>query len=152
MKQAVEISIACENDIPALCILLEILLSQELEFKPNVEAQRRGLLRIIKDPNTGFILVAKVNDLTIGMVNILWSVSTALGERVAILEDMVVSADYQGSGVGSQLIEVAIKEAKKQSCKRITLLTDASNEIAQMFYQKHGFTQSTMVPFRLSLD
>jgi ribosomal protein S18 acetylase RimI-like enzyme len=151
MNQTVDISIANENDVHALCQLLVQLFSQELEFTPNIEAHQRGLLSIIRNPSVGFILIGKVKDKAVGMVNILFTVSTALGERVAILEDMVVSDAFRGLGTGSKLLEHAMKEAKKQQCKRITLLTDASNNAAQKFYQKHKFTQSSMLPFRLTL-
>jgi hypothetical protein len=60
MSQSVEISIAKEEDIPALCTLLELLFSQELEFSPNIEAQRKGLHSIIHNPHVGFILVGKL--------------------------------------------------------------------------------------------
>jgi GNAT superfamily N-acetyltransferase len=132
--------------------LLHMLFSQEAEFTPNLAAQQRGLLKIIQNPEIGFILIAKVNGASFAMVNILFTVSTALGERVAILEDMVVSSAARGLGIGSQLIEFAIQEAKNQHCKRITLLTDLSNVAAQKFYQQHGFALSTMIPMRLSLD
>ncbi len=152
MKQPIEITIAGEKDIPALCALLNLLFSQEIEFTPNTVAQQRGLLKIIQNPQLGFILIGKVNEQTAAMVNILFTVSTALGGRVAILEDMVVSTTFRGSGIGSQLITHAIQEAKNQQCKRITLLTDISNTAAQKFYQKHGFSSSTMIPLRLNLD
>lgn len=152
MRRCVEISIAKEADIPQLCILLEFLFSQELEFVPNIEAQRRGLRSIIHDPQIGFILVGKIDDRTVGMVNILFTISTALGERVALLEDMVVSPDFRGSGIGAALIERAIAEARNRGCKRITLLTDASNEATHHFYQRQGFVKSAMIPLRLMLD
>ena len=132
--------------------MLAQLFSQELEFTPNIEAQHRGLLSIIQNPSIGFILIGKLDGIAVGMVNILFTVSTALGARVAILEDMVVSDAYQGLGTGSKLLQHAVKEAKNQQCKRITLLTDTSNDAAQKFYQKHGFTQSSMLPFRLVLN
>ena len=85
------------------------------------------------------------------MVNLLYTVSTALGSRVAILEDMVVSPKIRGQNVGSSLIEYALDYARKQGCQRITLLTDSDNIAAHRFYERHGFSRSTMVPFRLDL-
>lgn len=139
-------------DIPALCDLLGILFSQEAEFKPNHEAQSRGLARIISSPEIGLIVVARQDNQIIGMVNLLFTISTALGDRVALLEDMVVSPNARGSGVGSRLLEQAIQFARLNGCKRITLLTDSTNESAQRFYQKHGFGFSAMIPLRLSLS
>ena len=103
------------------------------------------------DLNLGDILVARDNGELIGMVNLLYTISTALGARVGLLEDMVVVSSVRGSGVGSQLIEFALSFAQEQGCKRITLLTDKDNEGAHKFYQKHGFSRSSMVPFRTSI-
>mgnify|MGYP000901128093 CR=1 FL=1 len=142
---------ATPADIPALCALLSLLFAQEAEFAPNTEAQTRGLTQIISNPEVGAILVARNGDEIAGMVNLLFSVSTALGERVAWLEDMVVAPQARGGGIGSQLLTQAIALARSQGCRRITLLTDGDNEAAQRFYSQHGFTRSNMLPMRLSL-
>jgi len=138
-------------DIPALSTLLSVLFAQEAEFTPNPEAHAKGLARIIGAPELGTILVARDAESILGMVNLLFTVSTALGERVALLEDIVVTPQARGTGIGSQLLTQTIAFARTQGCKRITLLTDADNEAAQRFYEKHGFTLSDMLPMRLSL-
>lgn len=138
-------------DIVVLSDLLSVLFSQEAEFTPDSKAQQKGLARIINDPEIGTVLVAREGNQVVGMVNILFTVSTALGERVALLEDMVVFPEGRGSGVGTKLLYEAISSVRGQGCKRITLLTDRSNESAQRFYTKQGFAVSEMVPMRLSL-
>lgn len=145
------IETATAADIPALSDLLSVLFSQETEFTPDPEAQQRGLARIIGNPEIGIVLIARQGDQLKGMVNLLFTVSTALGERVALLEDMVISPAGRGVGVGTKLLAEAIRYARQQGCKRITLLTDQSNQQAQRFYAKQGFTMSSMAPMRLLL-
>ncbi len=145
------ITTASPADIPALCELLSVLFSQEAEFQPDYQAQSRGLAQIIAKPEVGCILLARYQRQVVGMVNLLYTVSTALGERVAILEDMVVKPDQRMAGVGSALLKQAILTAQLQGCKRITLLTDQTNQAAQRFYSRHGFRRSSMVPMRLDL-
>ena len=147
-----EITEATIADIPELCVLLESLYSQEAEFKPNHEVQASGLAAIINGSEVGDIMVARRSGEIIGMVNLLYTVSTALGGRAALLEDMVVSPKARGLGVGSKLINQSIEFAKEKGCKRITLLTDHDNEGSHRFYQRHGFSRSSMVVFRRSLD
>ena len=146
-----KIEVAKVSDIPALCDLLESLFNQEAEFESNQDAQIRGLKSVIENADVGDILVARDNGRVIAMVNILYTISTALGARVGILEDMVVSKARRGSGIGSELLEKALKFAREKGCQRITLLTDHDNDSAQRFYQRHGFSLSTMVVFRKSL-
>lgn len=144
-----EIRQASSTDIPQLCVLLNSLFTQEAEFSPDTERQAIGLGAIIEGDGIGDILVAVEADEIIGMVNLLYTISTALGSRVAILEDMIIAPAFRGLGMGSLLLEQAIDFAKNKGCKRITLLTDSDNERAQQFYQKHGFELSSMNAYRL---
>ena len=147
-----KIEMAIKSDIPTLCILLDYLFSQEVEFKPDHKAQSRGLRMILNNNNIGNIFVAKKNEKIIGMVILLYTVSTALGERVALLEDMVVSPDERELGIGSMLLDHAVKYAIEKGCKRITLLTDKMNIRAQKFYKQHKFNYSSMIPFRMIIN
>lgn len=147
-----QITPATPSDIPALCELLDLLFSQEADFTPDHAAQARGLASIIGDAGVGHILVARREGRVQGMVSLLYTVSTALGGRVALLEDMVVTPEARGDGLGSELLGRAIAWAREQGCLRITLLTDQGNQTAQRFYLRHGFGPSAMIPLRLLLD
>lgn len=146
-----DIRTAVLADIPALCSLLDQLFAQEAEFSPDRAAQERGLSEIIRNAARGEILVACEFGRIIGMVNLLYTVSTALGAPVALLEDMVVDTAARDRGLGTQLLEAAIATAKSRGCRRITLLTDADNADAQRFYARQGFARSSMIPLRLPL-
>lgn len=146
-----DIRTAVLADIPALCSLLDQLFAQEAEFSPDRAAQERGLSEIIRNAATGEILVACEFGRIIGMVNLLYTVSTALGAPAALLEDMVVDTAARDRGLGTQLLEAAIATAKSRGCRRITLLTDADNADAQRFYARQGFARSSMIPLRLPL-
>jgi GNAT superfamily N-acetyltransferase len=146
-----DISPATLSDIPQLCELLELLFSEETEFHPNRAAQSAGLRQIMESPDRGQILVLRNGTSVVGMVNLLFTISTALGGRVAILEDMVIHPAQRGKGDGSRLLQAAINFARSTECHRITLLTDRTNEAAQRFYRRHGFRVSAMIPLRLLL-
>ncbi|SDR75864.1 GNAT family N-acetyltransferase [Pseudomonas oryzae] len=145
------VRLATAADLPALCQLLAQLFAQEAEFTPDHAAQQRGLAAILADPALGAILVAVEDDRVRAMVSLLYTVSTALGARVALLEDMVVDAGARGAGIGSTLLQAAIAHAQAEGCRRITLLTDGDNQAAQRFYRRHGFAPSPMRPLRRAL-
>ena len=147
-----QIEKATVNDIPELCDLLAVLFSQEAEFEVDGHTQQTGLQAIISNPELGIILLARHKDKIVGMVSLLFSISTALGGRVAMLEDMVVLPEQRGLGMGSALLTAAIKTARDNGCLRITLLTDSDNAIAQGFYEKQGFIRSAMLAFRMRLS
>jgi GNAT superfamily N-acetyltransferase len=142
---------ATQHDVPALVALLRALFAQEAEFQPDAALQRRGIEMILASPATGQILVAREHGSVIGMVNLLFTISTALGAPVCWLEDMVVHPGARGAGIGGRLIEHAITFAREQQYRRITLMTDGNNAPARAFYLRHGFMVSDMVAMRRPL-
>ncbi|MGQ3089384.1 MAG: GNAT family N-acetyltransferase [Methylophilus sp.] len=138
-------------DLQSLSALLTLLFAQEHDFSPDTAAQQQGLTAILQQADSGRILVARHEGVVIAMVSLLYTISTALGGRVALLEDMVVQPDYRGQGVGARLLEYALAYARTQQILRITLLTDHDNAAAQQLYRQHGFQQSGMQAWRLIL-
>lgn len=146
-----KIGTATANDIPQLCSLLAILFNQEADFKPDTNKQSAALRRIIAHPEIGRILVLRKDGDIIGMVNLLFTVSTACGGKVAWLEDLIVHPAKRGDGLGSELLQAAIALSQWECCLRITLLADRANDAAVRLYQRNGFGGSAMLPLRLAL-
>lgn len=143
-----EIRIASNSDLNELIGLLTDLFTQDIEFQPNYDVQKAGLEKILHHPEIGEILVLKMDNKVIGMVSLLYSISTALGGKIAILEDMIIDKNYRKMGFGKQLLQAAINFSLKRDCLRITLLTDFNNDIAIKFYEGFGFKKSDMIPLR----
>lgn len=143
---------AIERDVARCAELLGILFTQEQEFTADAEAQSRALSMIIRNPELGRIFVVEIDGVIEGMVMLLFSVSTCLGRKAALLEDMVVAPAWRTKGLGTLLINHAVDFARREGFGRITLLTDRDNEAAQQFYRAQGFAQSEMVVFRKLLD
>ena len=140
------------EDLPQLTDLLFDLFTQEADFVPNRARQMRGLRLILEQPNRGRIFVLRSNGTILGMINLLFTISTAEGGFVVMLEDVIVHRDYRGKGFGDKLLSHAIEYAKKKDFLRITLLTDRLNEQGQRFFKAHGFFESKMIPLRLILS
>lgn len=139
------------KDIEALSKLLSELFAQEVEFVPNEKSQQKGLRKIIKDKNVGHIFVATKHGKLIAMTNLLYTISTALGGKVGIIEDVIVTSEHRGKGVGKAILGYVIEYAKRKKLKRLTLFTDSENFQAHGFYQMQGFHLSSMVQFKKSL-
>ena len=145
------IETAGQADLEAMAGLLGRLFDQEAEFRPDPALQVRGLRAILQEPARGQLLVAREGEDVVGMVSLLWSVSTALGGPVAWLEDLVVAEPRRGLGVGRALLAAAVALGRERGLLRITLLTDGDNVKARTLYAAQGFEVSSMVPMRLLL-
>jgi ribosomal protein S18 acetylase RimI-like enzyme len=62
-----------------------------------------------------------------------------------------VEAEKRGDGLGSRLVGAAVEFARLEGFKRITLLTDGTNEGAIRFYERQGFVRSGMSVLRVWL-
>src|SRR6266446_4418427 len=151
MSDNVVIEPATEADLDELSDLLGELFSEESDFRPNKQKQLRGLRLIFEQPNRGRVFVLRRDSAIVGMINLLFTISTAEGGFVVLLEDLVVHKEYQSKGYGSKLLQHAIDFAKQKNFLRITLLTDRPELRSQSFFRKHGFYESPMLPMRLLL-
>src|SRR5437773_276239 len=149
MSENIVIEPATEADLDELSEMLGELFAQESDFRPDREKQLRGLRLIFEQPSRGRVFVLRRDGAIIGMINLLFTISTAEGGFVVLLEDLVVHKEYQGKGYGSKLLQHAIDFAKQKNFLRITLLTDRPENVAQEFFRRNGFVESSMIPMRL---
>jgi ribosomal protein S18 acetylase RimI-like enzyme len=145
------IRLADRTDIPAMAALLGELFAQEHEFSPDRTVQVRGLSMLLELGDAVRILVAEQDGQLVGMGVLHYAVSTALGDKVATLEDVIVTKSARGRSIGKQLMAAIIERARADGAQRITLLTDHDNVAAQRFYASFGFERSSMVPLRRKL-
>ncbi len=97
------------EDLDELSLLLGELFSEESDFCPDKEKQLRGLRLIFEQPNRGRVFVLRQDRTIVGMINLLFTISTAEGGFVILLEDLVIHKGFQGKGYGSRLLEYAIE-------------------------------------------
>jgi GNAT superfamily N-acetyltransferase len=148
-KENLVVEPATEADLDELSEMLGDLFTQEGDFRPDKERQLRGLRLIFEQPSRGRVFVLRRNGTIVGMINLLFTISTAEGGFVMLLEDLVIHKQYQGKGYGRKLLQHAIDFAKQKNFLRITLLTDRPENVAQEFFRHHGFVESSMIPMRL---
>ena len=140
---------AISEDLDELSNLLGELFTEESDFRPDKQKQLHGLRLIFEQPSRGRVFVLRRDRSIVGMINLLFTISTAEGGFVLLLEDLVVHDSYRDQGYGSMLLEYAINFAKQKKFLRITLLTDRPEIRSQNFFKRHGFGESHMLPMRL---
>ena len=63
------------------------------------------------------------------------------GTPSAIAEDVVVSPNQQGRGIGRALMAHALAQAREAGCYKLALSSNAKRESAHAFYRSLGFQQ-----------
>jgi GNAT superfamily N-acetyltransferase len=146
------VEMATLEDLPALTELVMDLFSSSGDFKPDREVQERGLRLILEQPSRGRIAVVRNDDQIFGMVNMLFTISTARGGFVIMMEDVVIHPHHRGQGYGTMLLDHVVDYAKQKEFLRITLLTDRISAESQEFFKKQGFEYSNMIPMRRLIE
>jgi len=142
---------ATAKDLPQMVDLLAVLFTDEAEFQPNADKQRRALEAILGNPTIGTLYVAREGKRVVAMASLLYTISTAEGGKAAWFEDLVVHPDERKRGIGEALLKHVVTQARAGGITRITLLTDMQNERAQAMYRRAGFVGSPMRPMRLKI-
>jgi GNAT superfamily N-acetyltransferase len=145
MKTQYIIRQAVPGDIKALTDLLKILFGIETDFIFDEIKQRRGLQLMLEAADRRCIMVAEDSGQVIGMCTAQLLVSTAEGGIAALVEDMVVSAQYRRQGIGKHLLLSIEDWAVRQGATRLELLADRNNTPALEFYQKMNWRQTRLI-------
>ncbi|QOV37133.1 GNAT family N-acetyltransferase [Streptomyces ferrugineus] len=146
-----EIRPAVADDIPAIVgMLADDPLGAQRESPDDLTPYLSALERLSSDPNQ-HLVVAVREGRVVGTLQL--TVIPGLSRRGStrsIIEAVRIHADERGSGLGTQLIEWAIDESRRQNCQLVQLTSDKSRTDAHRFYERLGFTASH-VGFKLPL-
>lgn len=129
-------------DLETLVIMLaddELARERESSILPLDDTYRDAFAAIEADPNNDLI-VASENETIVGMLQLSFLPGLSrYGSWRAQLENVRVATDRRGEGIGKQLCEWAIDEARARGCRLIQLTTDKRRPAAHRFYSRLGF-------------
>jgi ribosomal protein S18 acetylase RimI-like enzyme len=109
-----------------------------IDFDPT--RARRALEQMIREDH-GRAWMIQLEGKTAGYVIVLYGFSLEYGGRVLEIDELFVTAEFRGYGLGRTILEFVEAEARAFGAVLLTLETEADNENAQAFYGKHGFTK-----------
>jgi len=138
-------------DINEMTSLLKLLFEIEADFEFDSKKHQQALSSIIKNKHCGAFVAVNNQQKVIGMCSVQWVISSATGKKSAWAEDMVVTPEYQGSGIGQALITAVEEWAVNQGCNRIQLVYDIHNQPAISFYKKQKFNSTQLSVFSKNL-
>ncbi|WP_328554565.1 MULTISPECIES: GNAT family N-acetyltransferase [unclassified Streptomyces] len=146
-----EIRAAVADDVPAIVAMLaDDPLGTQRESPDDLRPYLSALDRLSRDPNQ-HLVVAVREDRVVGTLQL--TVIPGLSRKGAtrsLIEAVRIHADERGSGLGTELIEWAVEESRRQDCQLVQLTSDASRTDAHRFYERLGF-EASHVGFKLPL-
>jgi ribosomal protein S18 acetylase RimI-like enzyme len=104
-----------------------------LEAFEKVAADPRNLLAVAED-DAGRVVGTLQLTIIPGLSN--------QGAELALIEAVRIDSSLRGRGLGAQLVEWAMDQARARGCRHIELFTHNSRTDAQRFYERLGFEKS----------
>ncbi|GHE83104.1 GNAT family acetyltransferase [Streptomyces spiralis] len=146
-----EIRKAVTDDVSAIVAMLaDDPLGAQRESPDDLAPYLAALERLSADPNQHLVVAAREGRV-VGTLQL--TVIPGLSRRGAtrsIIEAVRIHADERGSGLGTQLIEWAIAESRRQGCQLVQLTSDRTRTDAHRFYERLGF-EASHIGFKLPL-
>jgi ribosomal protein S18 acetylase RimI-like enzyme len=143
--KSVSIRPARREDVAAIVAMLaddHLGRARERVEDPLPESYYQAFEQVARDQNLTLV-VAESEGRVVGCLQlaILPGISTQGGIR-GLLEDVRVASDCRSRGIGEQLVQWAVAEAKARGCNLVELLTHQTRTDAQRFYKRLGFAAS----------
>ncbi|MFE9612825.1 GNAT family N-acetyltransferase [Streptomyces sp. NPDC006012] len=138
-----EIRAAVADDVPAIVAMLaDDPLGAQRESPDDLTPYLAAMDRLTTDPNQ-LLVVAVLKGRTVGTLQLTFIPGLSRrGATRALVEGVHIHADERGNGLGTQLIEWAIEESRRQNCQLVQLTSDRSRTGAHRFYERLGFAAS----------
>jgi GNAT superfamily N-acetyltransferase len=139
----VEIKAATEADLPSI-LALYVEVEDDGRIL-SIEEARSIFVRMKSYPDYT-VYVATLRESIIGTFELLIMDNLAhMGSPSGILEDVVVHRDWQGKGVGKQMVRFAMDRCRERGCYKLALSSNLRREAAHRFYdglgfQRHGYS------------
>jgi ribosomal protein S18 acetylase RimI-like enzyme len=96
-----------------------------------------------RDPNIQLVVAEDGEGAVVGCLQlcILPGLSSQGASR-GLIEDVRVASHCRSRGIGEQMVQWAVAEARANRCKLVELLTHQTRVNAQRFYERLGFARS----------
>jgi ribosomal protein S18 acetylase RimI-like enzyme len=137
---------AGRGDVPSIVRMLAddpLGSGRERVEDPLPEPYFRAFEAVDRDPNIQLVVAQDGEGAVVGCLQlcILPGLSSQ-GARRGLIEDVRVAAHWRSRGIGEQMVQWAVAEARSRGCKLVELMTHNTRVDAQRFYKRLGFAPS----------
>ena len=91
------------------------------------------------------VLLAEDKGQVLGLLSLSFRHTLFHPAPTALIDELVVERGHRGRGIGQQLMAEAIERCRAAGCYEIEVSTERSNEAAQEFYRRHGFSHEAVL-------
>lgn len=124
-------------------ILDLVKIGENLKSKPSIAGIDKKFDEMINDPKRCAIFIAEDNNKKLGAAVVTFHEALHMGGQYAYLEELIISYEARGTGVGSKLLKWIEEDAKQRGMMAVHLsqppATSLYNTERNKFYEKNGY-------------
>jgi ribosomal protein S18 acetylase RimI-like enzyme len=142
---SVTIRRARHDDVAAIVAMLaddHLGRARERLEHPLPASYREAFERLDADPNITLVVAEEAGRVVGSLQLCILPGLSSQGASRGLIEDVRVASDRRSRGIGEQLVQWAVSEARARGCRLVELLTHQTRVDAQRFYERLGFTKS----------
>jgi ribosomal protein S18 acetylase RimI-like enzyme len=140
MNDPIRIQAAAAADIDVLVTLVQQYWRFEAIEGFDAAKIQALLQRVIADPSLGQAWLATADGKAAGYLLAVYVFSLEHQGLTAEIDELFVSADCRGRGLGGRLLEVAEHSFRTRGCTKVFLQVGRDNDAARAFYHSRGFS------------
>lgn len=132
---------AQESDLYQIkTLMLELI--ESLQNKEGIEEDSifENCKEILKAP-LSHLLVAELNGKIVGALHLNIRKTILHPAPSGLIDELVVSTEHRGHGIGSKLVEAAVELCRELGCTEVEVSTEINNFKAREFYKSMGFEE-----------
>lgn len=107
---------------------------------------KENLIKQLRKSNSVFSVLSYIDGKPVGLINAIVGFSTFAAKPLVNLHDIVVLDGYRGKKISQKMILKAEEIAKTKGCCKLTLEVLEGNKLAQLAYEKAGFSGYELDP------
>jgi GNAT superfamily N-acetyltransferase len=115
------------------------------------ERNRAFFSRFIAPSEEGMLLGAWREEEAVGYACLYWHFTSLIPAETVLMNDLYVSPNTRGQGVGRALIEASAGVARERGAHHLEWATAPDNETAQRLYDSTGAKRTTWIEYELGL-
>ena len=136
---------ARRDDVAAIVAMLaddHLGRARERVEHPLPASYREAFERLDADPNITLVVAEEAGRVVGSLQLCILPGLSSQGASRGLIEDVRVASDRRSRGIGEQLVQWAVSEARARGCRLVELLTHQTRVDAQRFYERLGFAKS----------
>lgn len=111
--------------------------------EPDDERNRRFFSRFLHPSEVGLLLGAWADDALVGFATLYWTHSSSRASDIALMNDLFVTEEARGLGIGYRLIDACAATAAARGLPVVEWYTATDNERAQRLYDRYPGAERT---------